>query len=181
MEVHQLEDPVLQIKHPQLLPYALTVAFQELPHLLILAHLEVPHCTTALQYAPMGLPHLLEPPPVICLNAGKVQMRTDELVPCVLQVLRGHYYYITRPRLGREGRTHAKGCCLVKRLIFIRLRTRRLVERLLHALYLVIGGQRPLIQEGLQLFSQQPADMLYGAQLISHRVDEAPVVYQQAI
>ena len=72
MEVHHLEDPILQIKQPQLLLYAHTVAIQVLPQRLVFAHLEGPHCTWALQEELMGRQHLLEPPPVILLHAGEM-------------------------------------------------------------------------------------------------------------
>ena len=86
-------------------------------------------------------------------------MRSDELMPCVFQLLRGRFDKIARPSLGSKCRTHARDCFLVERLHFFWLGTIRLVECLLHALYLMLFGQRPLIQEGLQLFGQQPPDM----------------------
>ena len=181
MEVHHLEDPVLQIEHPQLLPYALTVAIHVLPQRLVSVHLEGPHYTWALQEKLMGLQHLLEPPSVILLHAGEVQMRSDELMLCIFQLLRGHFYNIASSRLGRKGRTHARWCRIVDRPNFIWLGPRRLVECLLHALYSVFLILCSVLQECLPLFSQQPPDMVDDAQLISHRLEEAKVVYKQAI
>ena len=108
-------------------------------------------------------------------------MRPDELMPRVLQLLRGRFYNIASFRLGRKGRTHARGCRLVERPHFIWLGPRRLVERLLHALYSVFMILCSVLQEGLPLFSQQLPDMVDDAQLISHRLEEAKVVYKQAI
>jgi hypothetical protein len=135
------------------------VAFHELHQLLISIYLEGPHLSSARQDAPMGRQDFLEPPPVVRLHVGKVHMRTDELVPRVFQLLRGRFDNIARPRLCSKCRTHARDCFLVERLYFFWLGTIRLVECLLHALYLVLFVQRPLIQESLQLFGQQPPDM----------------------